>query len=59
MTFSEALIAACYQQAHTDCYVKEDNLGNLHTYVQIEDDEWIYEKLNQFNEYVTHKRFKI
>jgi hypothetical protein len=59
MTFQEALIAACYQQAHTDCYVKQDNQGNLHSYVQIEEDEWIYEKLNRFDEYVTHKRFKI
>lgn len=45
MTFTEALFASGYNyDEDISAFLKEDVNGNLHTYMHVENDEWIYEK---------------
>ena len=45
MTFADALLASGYlYEELMSAFMKEDVNGNLHTYMHVENDDWIYEK---------------
>ena len=45
MTFVDALFASGYAyDKWVGAFMKEESNGVLHTYLNVEDDEWIYEK---------------
>ena len=47
MTFTEALLASNYiYDSQVGSWMKEDSNGDLHTYMHIENNDWIYEKYN-------------
>ena len=58
MTFTKALIKSGYYfQPECDAYCKEDSNGNLHSYVEQENEEWYYEKYNESDQLVASKVF--
>jgi YD repeat-containing protein len=53
MTFTKALIKSGYYfQPECDAYCKDDSNGNLHSYVEQENEEWSYEKYNESGQLV-------
>jgi len=45
MSFVDALFASGYDyDKYVGAFMKEESNGVLHTYLNVEDDEWIYEK---------------
>jgi len=60
MTFTEALIAAGYYfQPECGCYLKEDCNGNVHTYVEQEENTWSYEKYDANDNVLITKVFSL
>ena len=58
MTFTKALIQSGYYfQPECDAYCKDDSNGNLHSYVEQENEEWSYEKYNESDQLVASKVF--
>ena len=45
MTFEDALLNSGYiYDKFVGSFMKEESNGDLHTYLNVEDNEWIYEK---------------
>ena len=45
MTFEDALLNSGYiYDKFVGSFMKEESNGDLHTYLNVEDDQWIYEK---------------
>ena len=45
MTFEDALLNSGYiYDKMVGSFMKEESNGDLHTYLNVEDDQWIYEK---------------
>ena len=60
MTFETALIASGYYfQPECGAYCKDDSSGNLHSYVELENEEWSYEEYNESGQLVVSKVFSL
>jgi hypothetical protein len=60
MTFTDALIASGYYfQPETGAFWKEDNDGNVHSYLNIKGEEWSYEKYSEGDDLLTSKVFSL
>ena len=45
MTFEDALLNSGYiYDKFVGSFMKEESNGDLHTYLNVEDDQWIYER---------------
>ena len=45
MTFEDALLNSGYiYDKFVGSFIKEESNGDLHTYLNVEDNEWIYER---------------
>jgi hypothetical protein len=60
MTFIDGLIASgYYQDPQLGSWMKEDSNGDLHTYLHVENDDWIYEKYDVNDQVLVSKAFTL
>jgi len=60
MTFEQGLIASgYYYQPECGCYLKNDSSGNVHTYVEQQENTWSYEKYDANDKVLTTKVFSL
>ena len=60
MTFETALLHSDYTyDPQVGSYFKEDSMGNLHTYMHIEDDTWNYEKYDENDKVLASQSFTL
>ena len=59
-TFEQALRASDYiYDPQVGSFMKEDSNGDLHTYMHVEDDDWIYEKYDINDDILVSKAFTL
>ena len=59
-TFEEGLKASNYMyDKHVGAWMKEDSNGDLHTYLNVENNDWIYEKYDANDEVLVSKAFTL
>ena len=60
LDFEKGLKASTYMyDQHVGAWMKEDSNGDLHTYMHIENDDWIYEKYDANDEVLVSKAFTL
>ena len=59
MTFLQALDQCYTYDPHIGAWMKEDSNGNLHTYLNVENDDWIYEKCDVNDNVLVSKAFSL
>lgn len=60
MSFEQALIkSGYYYQRECGAYCKEDKNNNVHTYLELENGEWSYEKYDKNDVVVSTKLFTL
>jgi hypothetical protein len=60
LDFEKGLKASNYMyDQHVGSWMKEDSDGNLHTYMHIENDDWIYEKYDVNDKEIVSKAFTL
>ena len=59
-TFEQALLASDYTyDPQVGSFMKEDSNGDLHTYMHVENDDWIYEKYDINDDVLVSKAFTL
>jgi len=59
-TLEHALEHSSYSyDQHVGAWMKEDSNGTLHTYMHIEDNDWIYEEYDKDDNVIVSKAFTL
>jgi len=59
-TFEQALEQSSYSNdQHVGAWMKEDSNGTLHTYLNVENNDWIYESYDSNDKVITSKAFTL
>ena len=60
MNFEQELLKGGYiYDKWVGSYMKEDSDGSLHTYLNVENNDWIYEKYSKSDEVLVSKAFTL
>jgi len=60
MNFEQELLKGGYiYDKWVGSYMKEDSDGSLHTYLNVENSDWIYEKYSKSDEVLVSKAFTL
>ncbi len=59
-TFEQALEQSSYSyDQHVGAWMKEDSNGTLHTYLNVENNDWIYESYDSNDKVIVSKAFTL